>query len=332
MYTVDIVITLEVFMRITVLDAATLGADVSMDLFKEFGELTVYNNTTPEQVEEHIKGANVLVLNKVKLNASNLSNCPSVRLICIAATGFDNVDLEDCRRLGIGVCNVVGYSTQSVAQVTISMALSLITHLPEYNEFVKSGEYTARGIPNCLTPVYHEVAGQTWGVIGFGNIGKQVGIVAKAMGCNVLVHKRTPIADWNCVDLERLCRESDIISIHTPLNDDTRNLLNETHIRMMKPNAIVINVARGAVTDEKALAEAILEKRIGGLGVDVFSTEPFPQSHPFQKILSYPNVCLTPHMAWGGYETRLRVLQEISKNIQAFLNGEKRCRVDEMIP
>jgi glycerate dehydrogenase len=209
------------------------------------------------------------------------------------------------------------------------MALSLVTHLPEYDRFVKSGEYTKKGIANCLTPVYHEIAGQTWGIIGFGNIGKQVGVVAKAMGCHVLVHKRTPVTDWECVDLERLCRESDIISIHTPLNESTRNLLNEDHIKIMKPNAIVINVARGAVTDEKALANAILEGRIGGLGVDVFSTEPFPESHPFQELLSCPNVCLTPHMAWGGYETRLRVLWEIAENIRSYLVGEKRCRIDE---
>ena len=315
-------------MKITVLDAATLGADISMDLFLELGELTVYDNTAPEQVEDHIRGAEVLVLNKVKLNASNLSNCPTLRLICIAATGFDNVNLEDCRRLGIAVCNVVGYSTQSVAQVTLSMALSLVTHLPEYDRFVKSGEYTARGIPNCLTPVYHEIAGQTWGIIGFGNIGKQVGCVAKAMGCRVLVNKRTPIEDWECVDLDRLCRESDIISIHTPLNEQTKNLLDAEHICMMKSNAIVINVARGAVADEKALADAIVEGRIAGLGVDVYSAEPFSAFHPFQKILSYPNVCLTPHMAWGGYETRLRVLMEIAANIRSYFAGERRCRVD----
>lgn len=315
-------------MRITVLDAATLGEDVSMELFSAFGKVTVYQSTAVDEVEEHVKGAEVLILNKVKLNESNLKNATDLRLICIAATGFDNVDLDYCRSRGIAVCNVVGYSTQCVAQLTVSMALSLMTHLEEFCAFVRSGEYTARGIPNCLTPVYHEIAGKTWGIVGFGNIGRQVGKVAQALGCRVLVNKRTPVEDFECVDLETLCKESDIVSIHTPLNDSTRNLLNRERIALLKTNAIVINVARGAVTDEAALAEAVKDGRIGGIGVDVYSVEPMPKDHPFQSILSYPNVCLTPHMAWGGYETRLRVLAEMAENIRAFLEGSRRNRVD----
>ena len=315
-------------MRITVLDAATLGADIFMDLFKEFGEVTIYQNTSPSEVEEHVREAEVLLLNKVKLNAENLKNASSLRLICVAATGYDNIDLAFCRARGIAVCNVVGYSTQSVAQVTVSMALSLITHLNEYTSFVRNGTYSQSGVANCLTPVYHEIAGKTWGIIGFGNIGKQVGTVAKALGCRVIVNKRTPISDWDCVDPETICRESDILSIHTPLNEGTRGMLDESHIRMLKKNAIVINVARGAVTDEVALASAIKEGRIGGLGIDVYSVEPFPTTHPFYEIREYPNVCLTPHMAWGGYETRCRLLDEMAKNIRSFLSGEQRNRVD----
>ncbi len=315
-------------MRITVLDATTLGADLSMSVFEAFGDVTVYQSTTPDTVAEHVGDAEVLVLNKVKLNSSNLKNAASLRLICVAATGFDNIDLEFCRSRGIAVCNVVGYSTQSVAQVTVSMALSLITHLPEYTQFVQNGSYSASGIANCLIPVYHEIAGKTWGIVGFGNIGKQVGTVAKALGCHVLVHKRTPIDDWECVDFDRICRESDILSIHTPLNDGTRGLLDEAHVRMLKPNAIVINVARGAVTDEAALAHAIKERRLGGLGIDVYAVEPFGTDHPFYEIRQYPNVCLTPHMAWGGYETRCRLLEEMVQNISAFQKGERRNRVD----
>ncbi len=315
-------------MRITVLDAATLGADISMSIFEEFGEVTVYQNTSPSEVEEHVRGAEVLLLNKVKLNAENLKDASSLRLICVAATGYDNIDLAFCRAHGIAVCNVVGYSTQSVAQVTVSMALSLITHLNEYTAFVRNGNYSQSGVANRLIPVYHEIADKTWGIIGFGNIGMQVGRVAKALGCRVIVNKRTPIADWDCVDLETICRESDILSIHTPLNEETRGMLDEAHIRMLKKDTIVINVARGAVTDEAALASAIKEGRIGGLGIDVYSVEPFPTTHPFYEIREYPNVCLTPHMAWGGYETRCRLLNEMAKNIRSFLLGEKRNRVD----
>lgn len=315
-------------MQITFLDAETLGEDLSTDVFSEFGNVTVYPNTMPHEIAAHAEGADVLILNKIRINEQTLGENRTLRLICITATGFDNVDLDFCRRRGIAVCNVVGYSTQCVAQVTVAMALSLITHLREYTECVRSGEYTARGVANCLIPTYHEIAGKTWGIIGFGNIGKQVGRVAEALGCRVLVNKRTPVEGFECVDLDTVCRKSDILSIHTPLNDATRGLLDEKHVAMLKKNAIVINVARGAVTDEAALAKAVQEDRIGGFGVDVYSAEPLPEDHPFQSIKSLPNVCLTPHMAWGAYETRMRLLSEIAENIRSYLVGGTRNRVD----
>lgn len=315
-------------MKITVLDAETIGADVSMEVFSPFGEVTVYASTSPEEVALHAAGAEVLLLNKVRLNAENLRDCNTLRLICVAATGFDNIDLDYCRSRGIAVCNVVGYSTQSVAQLTLAMALSLMTNLPAFDVHVRSGAYTANGIPNCLTPTYHEIAGKTWGIVGFGNIGRQVGLVARALGCRVLVNKRTPVEDWDCVSLEKICRESDILSIHTPLNEATRNLIDREHIAMMKPNAIVINVARGAVTDEQALADALREGRLGGLGVDVYSAEPMRADHPFYSIRERENVCFTPHMAWGAYETRVRLLSEMAENIRSYLEGGKRNRVD----
>ena len=315
-------------MKITFLDAATLGEDLSTASFSEFGEVTVYPSTSPEEAVAHIGDADAVVLNKVKLNASNLAGNSTLRLICITATGFDNVDLDFCREKGIAVCNVVGYSTQCVAQLTITMALSLMTHLPEYNAYVRDGRYTQSGVANHLIPVFHEISGKTWGVIGYGNIGCQVARVAEAMGCRVLVNKRTPIKEAECADLERICKEADILSIHTPLNDGTKGMLDRAHIAMMKPTAIVINVARGAVTDEAALSDAIAEGRLGGLGVDVYSAEPMAKGHPFQKILHLPNVCLTPHMAWGGFETRVRLLDEVAQNIRSYLAGEKRNRID----
>lgn len=315
-------------MKIVFLDAATIGDDLTYESFEELGEVIVYPTTGEKEFEDHVQDADVVVINKLKLNATNLPKAPKLKLICLAATGYDNVDLDYCRTAGIGVCNVVGYSTQSVAQLTLSMALSLYTHLGEYTDFVRSGEYTKNGIANRLTPVYHEIAGRTWGIVGYGNIGKQVARVAAALGCRVLVYKRTPVDGVECVDFDTICQKSDILSLHVPLCDQTRNLLDEAHIAMLKRDAIVINVARGAVTDEAALTNAILEERIGGLGVDVYSKEPFDAEHPFNKIKHLTNVLLTPHMAWGGYETRVRLLGEIKENIISFYAGKSRCRVD----
>lgn len=315
-------------MKITFLDVETLGSDLSTEEFRQFGEVTVYRNTAPQEITDHLAGAEVVVLNKIKLGASVLSGADRLRLICITATGFDNVDIAYCREHGIAVCNVAGYSTQCVAQVTVTMALSLLTHLPEYSSYVAGGDYSRSGCFNRLEPVFHEIYGKTWGVVGYGNIGKAVARVAEAFGCRILYHKRTPVEDPRCVDFETICRESDILSFHTPLNDGTRGMLDRAHIAMLKPDAIVINVARGAVVDEGALAEAILAGRIGGLGVDVYSREPFPEDHPYAKIRELPNVCMTPHMAWGGYETRVRCLCEVEENIRSFLAGGRRSRVD----
>lgn len=315
-------------MKIVFLDAATIGNDLTYEIFEQIGEVVVYSTTNDEEFSAHAKDADVLVINKVKLNESNLPKAPRVKLICLAATGFDNVDLDYCRKRGIGVCNVVGYSTQSVAQLTLSMALSLYTNLSQFTDFVRSGEYTKCGLANRLTPVYHEIAGKTWGIVGYGNIGKQVARVAEALGCRILVYKRTPVEGVECVDFDTVCQKSDILSLHVPLNENTRNLLDKEHIAMLKKNAVVINVARGAVTDEAALADAVLKGSIGGLGVDVYSKEPFDTDHSFNKIKHLPNVLLTPHMAWGGYETRVRLLGEIRENIMAFYSGKSRCRVD----
>ena len=315
-------------MKIAILDIATLGEDIVLDPVREVGETMEYKTTAPEDISVRVRDAEVVIVNKIKLNESNLRDAKKLKLICVAATGYDNIDVDYCRVHGIGVANVVGYSTQSVAQLTIAMALSLMTNLPAFDAHVRSGAYTANGIPNCLTPTYHEIAGKTWGIVGFGNIGRQVGLVARALGCRVLVNKRTPVEDWDCVSLEKICRESDILSIHTPLNEATRNLIDREHIAMMKPNAIVINVARGAVTDEQALADALREGRLGGLGVDVYSAEPMRADHPFYSIRERENVCFTPHMAWGAYETRVRLLSEMAENIRSYLEGGKRNRVD----
>ena len=315
-------------LNICVLDAATLGEDLDLTSLSRVGQVRIFATTDPEEVAERLVDCDIVLINKIKLGASNLKWATRLKLICVAATGYDNIDVAYCRAHGIGVANVVGYSTNNVAQLTVAMALSLITHLPSYNRITADGSYTRGGVANCLTPAYHEIAGKTWGVAGYGNIGGAVGRIAEAMGCRVLAYKRTPVQGVECVDLETLCRESDILSIHLPLNDATRGIFDAAHVAMLKPGAIVINVARGAVTDEKALAEALESGRIGGLGVDVYSTEPFPVEHPFYRLRNRDNVCLTPHMAWGSIEARRRCLEEIVLNMEAFLRGEHRNRLD----
>ena len=310
-------------MKITVLDSATLGEDLDLSPLSEVGEVEVYKNTAPHEVADRIKDSEVVVINKIKLNESNLPSAKNLKVICIAATGFDNIDVAYCKKAGIAVCNVVGYSTHSVAQITVATVLSLACHLPEHSETIKSGRYTASGVANSLIPVYHELAGKTWGIVGYGNIGKQVGKVAEAFGCKVIYSRRSGGAS-----VEDVCRESDIITIHTPLNDSTRGLISRDMIALMKKDVIVVNAARGLVTDEKAIADAVKEGRIGAFGSDVFSVEPFGKDHPFYEIKDLPNVCLTPHMAWGAYEARVRCLSEIVENIKAFKKGETRSRVD----
>ena len=315
-------------MKIAVLDAATLGEDLDLSPLSVFGEVVSYKNTARDDIAPRLQGVDVAIVNKVKRNSDTLVGVDSLKLICVFATGYDNIELPYCREKGIGVCNVVGYSTQSVAQLTVAMALQLFNHMPEYTGYVSSGEYTKSGVANRLTPVYREIAGKTWGVVGLGNIGKQVAKVAEALGCRVLAFKRTPEEGYNCVDLDTLLRESDIISVHLPLSEKTFNIISNKKIALMKEDAIFINVARGAVVDEFALADAVRLGMIGGIGIDVYSAEPMTEVSPYYPIKEYPNVCLTPHMAWGAYEARVRCLDDICKSIEAFNKGEKRSRVD----
>lgn len=315
-------------MKISVLDAATLGSDMDLSVFSAFGEVSVYPTTSPEEMEEHIANAEVLILNKVRCNEETLKTGNALRLICVAATGYDNIDVAYCRRRGIAVCNVVGYSTASVAQITVSMALSLVNHLSEYDAYTKSGAYAGGKDANRVTPVYHELAGKTWGILGGGNIGKQVARVAQALGCRVLVTRQKQDEEYQTVSFETLCKESDVLSIHVPLTDKTRHMVDGAHLALMKKDAVLINVARGAVTDEEAVAKAVLSGQIGAFGCDVYDGEPMRKGHPFEALLSLPNVILTPHMAWGAYEARRRCIEEMAANVAAFLRGERRFRVD----
>lgn len=316
-------------MKIVFLDALALGEDLDLSKFSELGEVAIYGSSTNDEIIERTRDCDVAITNKLKLNKNNLEDAKNLKLICVTATGFDNIDIEYAKSRNIGVCNVVGYSTNNVAQITAGFVLALYNKMNEYQKSVSSGYYTECGVANILTPTYHEIEGKTWGIVGFGNIGRRVAKIADALGCKILVSKREAVSDFECVDIETICRECDIISLHTPLNDGTRALINTERIAQMKDGVVLVNVARGAVTDEQAVANAIKSGKIGGFACDVYSTEPFSKNHPFYEIKDMDNVIFTPHMAWGSYEARVRLCDEVKENIIAFFDGKIRNRVDK---
>ena len=316
-------------MKIVVLDKASIGEDTPLEVLNKFGEVVVFQSSTPTEAAERSVNADVIVINKIKVTRDYIEASKRLKLVCVFATGYDNIDIAAAKENNVAVCNVPGYSTDSVTLFTVSTALALYSHLYEYNRFVRSGEYSISDAPNRLIPVYHDLKGKVWGIIGYGNIGRSVGLVATALGARVIVYKRNPCSDAECVDIETLCRESDIISVHCPLNDDSRRLINSDKIALMKPGVILVNEARGAVLDEEAVTVAVEDRKIGGFGCDVYSIEPFGLDHPYDRIKDRDNVLLTPHAAWGSYESRERCINIIAHNIQSFLNGERLNRVDK---
>ncbi len=314
-------------MKISVLDRDAIGKDIDISGFEKFGKVTVYDKTVPSDTVVNIGDADIAVTNKVRLSSEILAAAPNLKFIAEAATGVDNIDTAFCLEHGIGVANVPAYSTASVAQVTVSLACMMMTKLDVFCDFCRSGEYTAAGLPNRLVPPFDEFDGKTWGIIGYGNIGKKVADIARAFGCRVIAYTRTPKTDVECVDLDRLLGESDIISVHCPLTDATRGLVGREEYSKMKKKPLLINVARGAVLDNDATVEAVLNGVLGGFASDVYDKEPFPADHPYVKIKDMENVYFTPHIAWASVQARKRLVSEMEKNIAAFLSGEKRNRV-----
>lgn len=314
-------------MKISVLDRDAIGKDIDISGFEKFGKVTVYDKTVPADTVVNIGDADIAVTNKVRLSSEILAAAPNLKFIAEAATGVDNIDTAFCLEHGIGVANVPAYSTASVAQVTVSLACMMMTKLDVFCDFCRSGEYTAAGLPNRLVPPFDEFDGKTWGIIGYGNIGKKVADIARAFGCRVIAYTRTPKTDVECVDLDRLLGESDIISVHCPLTDATRGLVGREEYSKMKKKPLLINVARGAVLDNDATVEAVLNGVLGGFASDVYDKEPFPADHPYVKIKDMENVYFTPHIAWASVQARKRLVSEMEKNIAAFLSGEKRNRV-----
>ena len=316
-------------MKIKVLDSSAMGSDLSFDILSELGEVEVFDKTDINTIYERVSDADVLIVNKVKITEAVMDASKTLKLVCVFATGYDNINIEAAEARGIAVCNVPAYSTDSVTLYTLATVLSLCTHMHEYRRYVANGEYSRGGSANCLTPVYHEIRGKVWGIIGFGNIGKSVAKVAEALGAEIVVTKRTPIEGYNCVDIDTLCSVSDIITVHCPLNQETRGMIDEKRINLMKRDVILVNEARGAVLDEYAVAEAVIKGKIGAFGCDVYSSEPFDEKHPYNRIKSLDNVCLTPHSAWGAFEARNRCLSVIFNNISSFINGKTLNRVDK---
>lgn len=314
-------------MKIVILERNSVGTDVSVDALSEYGELTVYPNTTAEDVKEKITDAEIIVANKAPLNADTLKAASKVKLICEFATGYDNVDLNYCRERGIKVANVVNYSTDAVAQHTFALCLYILEKLNHYDNYVKSGQYAAQDRFSNFDIPYTELCGKTWGIIGMGNIGRKVAEIAKAFGCKVIFYSvtgKSSCIEYERVDFDTLLKESDFLSLHCPLSDITRNLIDLEALKKMKKSAVLINVARGPVVNDEALYTALTEGIIAGAGLDVTGTEPLKSSNSLSKIKDSTKLIITPHMAWASIEARTRCVSETCKNIEAFLRGEDR--------
>ncbi len=313
-------------MKIVALERNSAGTDISMDCFQDFGEVTYYRNTvTIEEVIERVKDADIIIANKSPLNEQTLKDAPHVKLICELATGFDNVDLAYCKSRGIKVCNVVDYSTGMVAQHTMTMALALSQKLFHYDDYVKSGAYSAQDRFSNFDVPFYELEGKTWGIVGMGNIGKRVAKLATAFGCRVIFHSitgKSNCTDYPQVDKATLLKESDFLSLHCPLSDLSLNFIDREALQQMKKTAILINVARGKVVNNTDLYEALVAGEIQAAGLDVIEAEPLELTNPLSKLKDSNQLIITPHLAWASVEARTRCVEGVYKNIEAFLRGE----------
>ncbi len=314
-------------MKIVILERASVGLDVSVDMFQEIGEVEIYNNTLYKDIAKRVENADIIIANKSKLNEETLKNALNVKLICEFATGFDNANIPACDRHGVKVANVVNYSTSSVAQHTFALLFYLMESMRHYDEFVKSGAYANQQHFCCLDIPFHELDGMTYGIVGMGNIGRKVAQIATAFGAKVIFYSasgKSTCTDYERVEFDELLTRSDVISIHCPLSDRTRNLFDEKAFDKMKETAILINVARGAVVSEKDLADALISGKIAAAGLDVLYPEPMAKDSPLLQIQDSTKLMVSPHLAWASTEARKRCLEEVKKNVQAYFKGEAR--------
>ena len=305
-------------LRIVFLDAATMG-DISFAPIEALGDFIRYDNSTPQEAIERVKDCEVMIINKILVTPELIDAAPNLRLICESATGVNNIDMAYAASKGIPVRNAVGYSTTTVAQATFMHILSLLGEGPYYDECVKSGRYSAMNMFTDPAKNWEELDGKTIGIIGMGNIGSRVAKIAQAFGMNVCYFSTSGTGhckDYPCLPLDDLLKQSDIISIHAPLNERTNGLIGAEQIAQMKPTSIIVNMGRGGIVDELALADAISQERIAGAALDVFMKEPVPADNPLLHTRHPERLRLAPHAAWASIQARERLVQQIADNIQ----------------
>lgn len=315
-------------MKIVIADKDSVGNDMDYSIYDELGDVTYYDDkVTEDNAKERLAGAQILVINKSLITDKLLDDAPDLELICEFATGFDNANIPACDRHGVKVANIKGYSTPSVAQHTFAMLFYLMENLRHYDEFVKSGTYANQQHFCCLDIPYEELEGKTYGIVGMGNIGKKVAQIATAFGAHVIFYASSGHSDcteYEQVSFDELLERSDVISLHCPLSDRTRDLFNAAAFDKMKESAILINVARGAVVVEKDLYEALDQGKIRAAGLDVLNPEPMAKDSLLLKIQDSGKLIVTPHLAWASTEARIRCLDEVKKNIQGWMSGKPR--------
>lgn len=313
-------------MKLVFLDIKTIGKVPNMHLLEQFGEVTYYETTNPGQTLERVRDAAVIITNKVVLDKIIIDQANKLKLICVAATGTNNIDKAAAKERGIPVKNAIDYSSKSVAQGTFSLLLHLLTNIPYYDDYVKQGSYSKSDIFTHFGRSFWELSGKRFGIIGLGNIGRQVAKIADAFGAEVVYYSASgqTITDlYKRLELEEFLNTSDIVSIHAPLNEYTANLINYDCLRRMKKSSILINAGRGGIVNEADLARALNEDLIAGAGIDVFENEPIDPGNPLLHVIHSEKLVLTPHITWASIEARTLLMEKIGWNIREFLKESK---------
>lgn len=313
-------------MKIVFLDAKTIGEDIDLSGFDALGEVVKYGFSTAQEARERSKDADVLILNKVQVNEQTIGEADHLKLVCVTATGTNNLDKEYLNKRGIAWRNVAGYSTESVAQHTFAMLFYLLEKLPYYDNYVKSEKYVNDVSFTHFAKAFHELSGMTYGIIGLGNIGRRVADIAKAFGCRVIYYStsgRNLQPGYERVSFDELLEQSDIVSIHAPLDENTLGLMNKEAFAKMKKSAILLNVGRGPIINEADLAEALNNKTIAAAGLDVLSVEPMQEDNPLRGIKDSERLLITPHIAWAGVEARNRLMGIILGQIKEFFKAHE---------
>ncbi|MCI9136072.1 MAG: D-2-hydroxyacid dehydrogenase [Lachnospiraceae bacterium] len=308
-------------MKIVFLDAKTIGDDIDLSGYETLGEVVKYDFSTPQEARERVKDADVLVLNKVPVNEESIGLAENLKLVCVTATGTNNLDKEYLDKRGIAWRNVAGYSTESVAQHTFALLFYLVEHLPYYDEYVKSEKYVGDRMFTHFDRVFSEITGKTWGIIGMGAIGRRVAEIARLFGCKVIYYStsgKNNQPDYKRVEFEELLENSDIVSVHAPLTPETENLMDKQAFAKMKQSAIFLNLGRGPIVSEQDLADALKTGQIRGAGLDVLCVEPMSADNPLREIKDSDKLLITPHIAWASLEARTRLMEIILGQIQEF--------------